>query len=281
MNARKLGVLVGVDGSTSARLAVQWAVDEASAQGSPLTVVFVLDGWPSPEVPVADEVRAVAEGTAMDALNAAVACARLAAPTLPVTSWWVGGTPAVELVKLGHDADVLVVGSHGRGEFARLVRGSVGAHLAAQVPCPVVVVRGESRRRAPVIAGVDGSWHDEAVLKWAFEYADRHRLPLQAVHASWSYDTSLEMYPGMRVAVQENAELAREAVELWAAKYPDVSTELVASSDTAAHALTQASQQARLLVVGSRGHGGLAGLLLGSVSQALVRQGHCPVAIVR
>ena len=76
-------------------------------------------------------------------------------------------------------------------------------------------------------------------------------------------------------------ELLADAVAPWALKYPAVEVEITVVDGSAASALVQASKGAALVVVGSRGHGGFTGLLLGSVSQALLRHADCPVAVVR
>ena len=76
-------------------------------------------------------------------------------------------------------------------------------------------------------------------------------------------------------------ELLADAVAPWALKYPAVEVEVTVVEGSVAWALVQASNGAALVVVGSRGHGGFTGLLLGSVSQALLRHAECPVAVVR
>ena len=76
-------------------------------------------------------------------------------------------------------------------------------------------------------------------------------------------------------------ELLADAVAPWALKYPAVEVEITVMAGSAPWALVQASNGAALVVVGSRGHGGFTGLLLGSVSQALLRHAACPVAVAR
>jgi nucleotide-binding universal stress UspA family protein len=151
-----------------------------------------------------------------------------------------------------------------------------------------VVVRGTATPGGQVVVGIDGSAHSEIALEYGFGYADRHRLPLLALRA----DTpDLFLNPMLPAPYPVPQELARaraevvaatdEAVGRWAAKYPDVRVESAVRDGQAVEQLIDASHGAALLVVGSRGHGRLAGMVLGSVSQAAVRHAHCPVAVVR
>lgn len=91
-----------------------------------------------------------------------------------------------------------------------------------------------------------------------------------------SYGLPTVTIPDLR---EEAEQMLDRAVERWAAKYPDVQVTTTAAQGTLTHQVIDASKGANLLVVGSRGHGAFAGMLLGSVSQAAVRHAHCPVAI--
>jgi nucleotide-binding universal stress UspA family protein len=281
-NMERIGVLVGVDGSDCGWQALDWAAAEAAARQTALRVVHVLTGWPTP---VPAEVRAVAEKAAQATVDTAVDRARRAAPDVSVHGRRVSGEPVAQLLQLAADAEQVVVGSRGRGGFAALLLGSVGADVAAHAKSSVVVVRGTLPADGPVIVGVDGSTRGEAALEYAFAHAARRDLPVRAVHVYQPYYPGIGPYPGVPVdaeMVREDAEqLTRETVGRWAAKYPDVPLESRVISGGTAHHLIEESETGSLLVVGSRGHGGFAGLLLGSVSQAVVRHAHCPVAIAR
>jgi nucleotide-binding universal stress UspA family protein len=67
----------------------------------------------------------------------------------------------------------------------------------------------------------------------------------------------------------------------WGEKYPDVRVQRLVMRDRPSRALVEQSMRAQLVVVGTRGRGGIAGLLLGSVSHAVLQRAHCPVAVVR
>ncbi|NUT91962.1 MAG: universal stress protein, partial [Saccharothrix sp.] len=182
-------------------------------------------------------------------------------------------------------ARLVVLGSRGLGGFTGLVVGSVAVAVAAHGRCPVVVVRGEDRADGPVVVGVDGSPASEDAVDFAFEAASARGVPLKAVHA-WS-DFLVDGPYGSRLTVDwaqvEAAEqrLLAERLAGRAEKYPDVVVQRLVVRDRPVRALLAEAEGAGLLVVGSRGHGGFTGMLLGSTSQALVHHATCPLAVVR
>ena len=156
---------------------------------------------------------------------------------------------------------------------------------------PVAVVRGRHdsapvAESGPVVVGVDGSPASEPAIAAAFEEASSRGAPLVAVHA-W-YDSTCEDFSGTvriiprwePVADDEERLLARRLAG-WQEKYPDVEVRRVLRRDRPRHALLEAAEKARLVVVGSRGRGGFTGMLLGSTGQALVQHAGCPVLVVR
>ena len=140
----------------------------------------------------------------------------------------------------------------------------------------MTVVRGEPDARHEVVVGVDASDRGQRALEYAFSYAARHGMWVHAIHAVHGRRTPLPPEDQ-----QAGRELVADAVAPWALKYPAVEIETTIAVGTAAAALRQASQGAALLVLGSRGHGGFAGLLLGSVSLTMLRHAHCPVVVAR
>jgi nucleotide-binding universal stress UspA family protein len=194
------------------------------------------------------------------------------------------GAPIEVLGSEARRAQLLVLGDRGLGGVAGLVLGSVAVALAAHGACPVVIVRGEPRNQeGPVVVGVDGSSVSEAALAFAFDAAAARGVELVVVHA-WSptaIDRAWEpVMDWNAVAVEEDAVLA-ERLAGWGQKYPQVTVRRTVVRDGAARALVDASRDAQLMVVGSRGRGNVTGLLLGSVSHAVLHAAHCPVAIVR
>lgn len=290
MNAEELGVLVGVDGSQCARQALDWATADAAARGTGLMVVTVADLPRLADVPLSTELLAAATDGARRTARDAAARARDRGPGVAVETRVTSGNPAVELLTLAEGAEVVVVGSRGHGGLAALLLGSTAGHVAAHARRPVVVVRERITPAGRVLVGIDGSGRTDAVLEFAFAHAERHGLPLHAVGAYLSVGEVVPVVPYPLPAhllaedlAEARAECERrtaEAVERWSAKHPQVSATWSVAEGAATRVLTEASEDAGLLVVGSRGHGGFAGLVLGSVSQAVVRHAHCPVAVV-
>jgi nucleotide-binding universal stress UspA family protein len=159
------------------------------------------------------------------------------------------------------------------------VRGSVGAKVAAQARCPVIIARTPpASRNAPVVLGVDGSAASNAATDFAFDYASSARTGVRAVHA-WHRS----VLPGAGdIGTQRRAHLrvVTEALAAAADCHPDVPTWVVSSPGGANDVLSYESMTAQLIVVGSHGHGLRSGLLLGSVSQALLHTASCPLAII-
>ena len=139
---------------------------------------------------------------------------------------------------------------------------------------------------ARIVVGIDGSDQSKEALRWALDEARLRGASLEVVYA-WT----LPVYVGYGAAagaVIDPAELQQAAqervdgaVEEVVGGKSDVKIERKAVQGLAAGALVEAADGADLLVVGSRGHGGFAGLLLGSVSQQCSQHAPCPVVIVR
>jgi nucleotide-binding universal stress UspA family protein len=218
-------------------------------------------------------------------LAAAAAQVAEVAPDVAVSQEVITGMPAALLVTLSTDAQLAVVGHRGLGGFAGLLLGSVGAALAAHAACPVVVVRGATDKRphGPVVVGVDGSPHSETALAFAVEAAVTRRVPLRAVHA-WPDSAMPYVVSGPmdwdELAKREQNVLSEQLAK-WREKYPDLRVEPVLAQGPPTHVLARNTRDAQLVVVGSRGRGGLAGMLLGSVSQAMLHHAECPLAVVR
>ncbi|HEY6746788.1 MAG TPA: universal stress protein [Mycobacteriales bacterium] len=286
MSSERWGVLVGVDGSEASLDAAQWAAADAEASGQALTVCYVSDTITLTDMPVPKQLRQDGLDAGERTVEYALARVRHAAPTIDAAGHVTEGNPAAELIRMSPEAEQIVVGSRGVGGFVQLVLGSVGAEVATYARCPVVVVRGGSCGRREVVVGVDGSHHSDQALEYAFSYAARHGLHVHAVHALGER-ASVPLPPVSALAwqTQDQSEHARillaEAVAPWQHKYPRVQAERTVVDGPAAAILTEASKGAALMVVGSRGHGGFAGLLLGSVSHALLRHAHCPVVVAR
>ena len=281
-------VVVGVDGSGSAYRAVEWAAAEAARRGVALRLVSAFS-WTTSDHPVRHDGR-VAQyrdqllEAARYRLSRAARIAEDTSPGIETAPQVEIGAPIEVLGSEARRAQLLVLGDRGLGGVTGLVLGSVAVALAARGACPVVIVRGETRNTdGPVVVGTDGSPVSEAALGFAFDAAAVRGAELVALHA-WSptaVDKALEpMMDWDAVADEEDAVLA-ERLSGWGQKYPQITVRRSVVRDGAARALVDASRGAQLVVVGSRGRGNAAGLLLGSVSHGVLHAAHCPVAIVR
>ncbi len=280
-------ILVGVDGSSFSARALDWAVEEASRRGRPL---WLICAWEL-------DYTAGMIGTLIPLLQQeceqilAQARQQVAArdPELRVTTATVQGQPAAALIEASGRACLVVVGSRGLGSFQGALAGSTSIAVAAHAHCPVVVVHeqvqsGELARR--VVVGVDGSEGSGETLRFAFEQANERGLGVSVVHA-WGV-TFLEgvfalggLIEGLEELRREQEALAGQWVSPWREKFPSVEVQITVTQARPVDALVEASREAQLLVVGSRGHGGFTRLLLGSVTRGVLHRAACPVAVIR
>ncbi|GAA4547387.1 universal stress protein [Pseudonocardia xishanensis] len=277
-------VVVGIDGSDSAREATRWAAREAERRGVPLRLVAAAP-WTSFRpigVPALGQEygRRVVEKQAAEHLAEAAGIAEEAVPGLPVDREVRGGEAQVVLREESERAALVVLGSRGRGGFTALLLGSVAIGVAAHAAGPVVVVRG-TPANGPVLVGVDGG--DDSALGFAFEEATRRGVHLVVVHAVTEtvLDPFLVPLVDWSALQAEEERRLRDRLGPWTGKFPAVGVDTVVVMDGAARELVARSEEAGLVVVGSRGRGTLRGPLLGSVSQAVLHHAACPVAVVR
>jgi nucleotide-binding universal stress UspA family protein len=280
-----LPVVVGIDGSPSALDATRWAAQEAGRRKASLQLVSAFSWHDSRHIGDHGHYRGVMLRRTREAVSAAAETAGEAAPGIEISERVVDGFPVPQLVAASRHAGLLVIGDRGLGGLSSLLVGSVAIGLAAHAECPVIVVRGErpSEVDGPVVVGVDGSPVSEEALAFAFAAADTGKVPLVAVHA-WSdsvLDSAVVPLLGWDAIETVEQLLLAERLAGWGEKYPDVEVRRVVARDRPAHALIQQAVTAQLLVVGSRGRGSAAGLVLGSVSHAVLHHAPCPVAVVR
>ncbi|BBX21454.1 universal stress protein [Mycolicibacter terrae] len=284
------GILVGVDGSPSSKAAVDWAARDAVLHNLPLSLVHVLAPpvvMTFPETPMPPGYTEWQHEQGERHLREAAKIAEAHSADLRVDAEIVVGSTVPMLVEMSRDAARLVVGSRGHGLLRRSLLGSVSSSLVRHAHCPVAVIHegpsdGNPRPdTAPVVVGIDGSPVSEAATALAFEEASLRGVELVAVYA-W-HDTGVLDFPGIDAAAMESdGELAlAERLAGWRERYPDVTVRRVVVCDRPADQLVEQSQQAQLVVVGSHGRGGFTGMLLGSVSLAVVQSAHAPVLVVR
>jgi nucleotide-binding universal stress UspA family protein len=287
--ASSLPIIVGVDGSPASRVAVDWAARDAALRGADLKLVHVLVTpavMAFPEVPMPPGFMEWQDEEGRRLLDSAVKTVAEAGAQVEVSTDMVSGPAVPVLADLSSSAQMIVVGCRGHGALARGLLGSISTGLAHHAHCPVAIIHDEDPlmphpSKAPVVVGVDGSPASENAVAIAFEQASFRGVDLLAVHA-WS-DTGVFEFPGADWSTLQAAgeQTLSERLAGWQERYPDVLVRRVVVADKPAHQLLEQAESAQLLVVGSHGRGGIAGMLLGSVSTSVLHGARMPVIIVR
>ncbi|PVZ06322.1 universal stress protein [Actinomycetospora cinnamomea] len=279
-------VVVGADGSESALRAVRWAARAARSTGRGLLVVLAYGGVDPSLVADATIWRRYQQEMleqAREQARRAAETARAEAPELHVTEELVDGPAAPALLERAGDG-LLVVGEQGVGGLGGALVGSVASTVAAHAAGPVVVVRGEvsTEPDAPVVVGVDGSPSSAAAIDFAAAVADAEGCPMIAVHTWWDplVDTVPQEFLDLDAITADERRVLAEQLAGRSDIHPDLEVSTVVARSRPARSLLEHARGARLLVVGTRGRGGFTGLLLGSVSRAMVHRAPCPVAVV-
>lgn len=293
-------VLVGVDGSPASLAAADWAANYARVHGFGLHLVCAYS-VPSFTAAALDggyaalDDSAIAEG-ARAVLDEAVA--RVSVTGVRTTSAVATGDASAVLVELSADAATVVVGTRGRGGFAERLLGTVSSALPAHAHCPTVVVphreHAEDREEHElptrpavrrIVVGVDGSPAAELALDRAVREAEVWDAELTAVAGvpigtGTSYLAWLPATIDHESVLRDVAEGLDVVVDRVLVDHPGLHVRRHVLDGTGAQLLTEFSTAVDLVVLGSRGRGGFAGLLLGSTSQAVLHHASCPVMVV-
>lgn len=283
------GILVSVDGSPAANCAVDWAAREAAMRNLPLTIVHAVRpiGITLAQAPVPTAFARWQAENAQKYIDHAVEIARQIIPDGVQVDSAVLFSPIIPaLVDLSKESEMVVLGSRGRSALARTVLGSVCSSLIRHAHCPVAVIHDEDpltprSTEAPVLVGIDGSPTSELATAIAFDEASRRGVGLVALHV-WS-DVEVSDFPAIDwPAMKPQAEKAlAERLAGWQERCPDVTIRRVVECDQPTYHLIKQSETAQLVVVGSHGRGGFAGMLVGSVSAAVVHSSRVPVIVAR
>ena len=278
------GILVCVDGSPQSDAAVLWAAQEAATRRLPMTLIYVVVPvvvtWPVRYLEAGyrqqQEVHAKRViALAQDTVQGVVDCS-----DLEVRTEVRHGNAVAELVAASKAATMTVSGSRGLGAIGAGLLGSVSRGLLHYARSPVAVIHGAPKpdeRTRPVLLGIDGSPASEAATGLAFDEASRRGVGLIALHA-WS-DVS-PVIGDWRDYEEKASEILAERLSGFQAQYPNVHVWRRVVCDRPAKWLIEESTQAQLIVLGSRGRGGFARLLLGSVSTKVAESSSTPVIVV-
>jgi len=317
------GVVVGYDGSPQARLALSWASGAAQRRHVRLVLVHGLALGFTPGFAAFDTSHAepLMEDAAQRVVADGAERARGHLDAESVETQFLLGSPAAQLVEASAWADLVVVGSRGRGRLVAGLLGSTSYAVAAHASCPVVIVpgppEGDTNDSAsshggtdgaaapnedgglpavvtpdadhPVVVGFDGSQQSERAVRAAADLAAEFGAGLRIAHVlhvpsmeSWAYEETAHAGTKRAHARREQAEGALDAAALLARNaHGDLEVSTDVLYGDSGEALADLASTAGLAVVGSRGRGGFTGLLLGSVSHRVIHTAGCPVMVVR
>jgi len=283
------GIVIGIDGSEGAGRALAWAVREGELHHWPVTAVMAW-GWLDQQA-IADAAfdPGYDASDAERALDAYIADALGPARAATVQRRAVCDLAPRALLAAAADASLLVVGARGLGDLRGLVLGSVSQQCLHHAPCPIAIIGpdGAAHDSTPpgrVVVGIDGSDTARQALEWAVEEARVRRASLEVVHA-WHMPYLIGLpYLGLSF---DPTGIEHEARALLEATIGSVDTaglatpvEPIVVNGGAASAILETAKDADLVVVGSRGRGGFAGLLLGSVGSQVAQEATCAVVVI-
>ncbi|MBT8160582.1 MULTISPECIES: universal stress protein [Arthrobacter] len=302
------GIVVGVDGSEHGQCALVWAAREAERRQIPLHVVtaysvpiFAASGLDGGYATVDDSViRDGAEAIVKQALE------KVAGYAIDVDGSVENGDASGVLLDLSESAELLVFGTRGRGGFVGRLLGSVSSALPAHSKCPTVTVplfcsdrlgestedkhiKAERAKSGPhvienvVAVGVDGSEQARIAVLEAAEQAQRMGAKLRVICAVPEYSGSLAWVPAPldREALFRDIKVQLEAGMAWLkSHFPKLPVETQLLDGSPVEVLVEVSRGVELVVVGTRGRGGFAGMLLGSTSDGILHHAKGPVLVV-
>jgi nucleotide-binding universal stress UspA family protein len=281
-------ILVGIDGSSGSASALRWAYATAHLEDRPVTALlgWTADGLPRPVFQAATRAGypGLMEAAALT-LDRVIAQVPRPDPPVELRRLVVAEEPARALADEARNAAMTVIGPRASSIPHRVLAGSMAHRLLHCHTSPVIVVHGPvagSLDHRPIVVGVDGSAPSSSAVRWALTQASERQAPLHLVHAYSIYFTppgppTVDFYPSLR----RNAErLLADVVAAEVGDRADVELHQIAVDEFPSRGLLHAARDAQLLVVGTRGRGGFAELILGSTAHQCVLHAPCPVAVL-
>ncbi|CAN5852479.1 universal stress protein [soil metagenome] len=264
-------MVVAVDGSASSTAAVRWAAHDAALRGLTISLLHA-DSSPIARLLSTesrhgtDEILEAAAAIVADIVGGSASAVAREVRT---------GHPVDVIVEQSKTADIVVVGFRGNGVLGQHLLGPVSEGVLHHAHCPVAVVRAQEKNPAAadaaVLVGVDGTATSDRAIALAFEEAQLRSVPLVAVHGCGDDPEDRS----------DASALLQSVLTPWQSRYPGVEVQPIVTTDRPAAELINRTESAQLVVVGSHGRGGFAGMLLGSVSSAVVRSVDIPVIVAR
>lgn len=304
-------ILLATDGSGDAQQAVGLAVEITKSTDSELHVVHV-EGVPvMAEAYAVSDVQRESTQAARELLDEQVERVENAGASV-AERHLLAGYPADAIIHLGEDigAGLIITGSRGQGGIQRLLMGSVSETIVRYAHCPVLVVRGRRVDTFPtrILLATDGSEDSELAAQAAAELSNKTGSELHMVHASQPRASIPTPYPpgagggavaeplgpGEAAAVErdlvaeetESETRGQKVLDQQVRRVEEAGGEVAGKHDregVAPREIVDLSEEieAGLIVMGSRGLRGLKRMVMGSVSESVVRHAHCPVMVVR
>lgn len=277
-------IILSTDGSEDSQRAADLAVEIAKSTDSELHVAHVEDVAVMAEVYAVPDVQRESTQAARQLLNEAAD--QVEGPEVNVAErHLLAGNPPDAVVQLAEDieAGLIVTGSRGQEGIQRLLMGSVSGTIVRYAHCPVLVVRGERVETFPtrILLATDSSEDAALALGAAVELSNSTGSELHLV-------TVVPGYPDYPEAAEQIQNDARVTIEKQARNIEKAGGEIaeqhlqVSGRDRAQQIVQVAEDiEAELIIMGSRGLRGLKRMLMGSVSDSVVRHAHCPVMVMR
>ena len=286
-------IVIGVDGSPGSRNAVSWGLARAARRRAPVRLIRAFDpSMHDVRIGGLSEVGVLGDSFehVRHQLDATYEAARIVHPELRIIPELIDDSASSALIEASRDADTVVIGAHGVAGFSTMVAGSTTMNVGSHAHCTVVAVPNDESQAlngTGIVVGVDGSEISETAIAHAFREASETGQDLTAVHAWTDPLTPAAIgsgaIPGLydpEAYTRDQEILLAESLAGWTEKYPDVNVTRQVIHEQPVQALARTAHNARLLVVGCRGHGRIRAMLLGSVSHGVLHLADCPVAVV-